>query len=161
MKSILTILLLLIHSFAWADNPDEATVTKKVIIAGSFKTYDEAFHAVSEISKKSSLPFSSRGMVYNAKTGLAWPKNYPDELYAGTYYGRRSNADCGNESMSNCLSIERSEFYKGFTKNLYIIVAGIYDAVDKEESAQTINQLKLTVPDAYIKKTDIYVGCMH
>ena len=67
----------------------------------------------------------------------------------------------GDTKITECVTIERSEFYDGFTKNLYIVVGGIYDVSDAETINRALAKFKSTVPDAYAKKTKIYMGCLH
>lgn len=137
---------------------DSAKVENSVVILGSFLSYKDAAKAARKISKKTTTPYSTRDMIYDKQEGLIWPKTYSDEIYAGTYYGRRSDMDCGLDS-SPCLTVERSDFYSGFEKDYYIIVGGVYDLKDSARIEKVMAHYKPFVPDAYSKKTKIYMGC--
>lgn len=137
---------------------DSARVENNVVILGSFLSYKDAAKAAHKISKKTTTPYSTRDMIYDKKEGLIWPKTYSDEIYAGTYYGRRSDMDCGIDA-SPCLTVERSDFYSGFEKDYYIIVGGVYDSKDSAQIEKVLAHYKPIVPDAYSKKTKIYMGC--
>lgn len=132
---------------------------RQVIILASSKSYQDVLAKAKDLSLKTGMVFSTREMIYDDKRGLILPDNHEDESYAGSYYLRRYNNDCGN-SLSECLSIEKSDAYEGFTPGLYILVAGIHEEGSAELSAK-LAQLKKTVPDAYAKKTKIFMGCMH
>ena len=99
-------------------------------------------------------------MIYDKKRGLILPDNDPDETYAGSYVLRRYN-ELFNEPDKGAeyISIERSEAYPGFTPGFYIIMGGIYN--DPKEAKGALTRFKPFVKDAYIKKTKIYMGCMH
>lgn len=137
---------------------DTARVENNVVILGSFLSYKDAAKAARKISKKTTTPYSTRNMIYDKQEGLIWPKTYPDEIYAGTYYGRRGDIDCGVD-VSPCLTVERSDFYSGFEKDYYIIVGGVYDSKDSAQIEKVLAHYKAVVPDAYSKKTKIYMGC--
>jgi hypothetical protein len=127
-----------------------------VLILGSHPKYEEALASAKAISEKLKLTHSTRGMIYDKKRGLIWPDDFEDEIYAGSYYGRRYN-EC-SDAEHDCISVERSDFYSGFTKGFYIIVGGLYGS---EEADKKLAKARAVVPDAYVKKTSIYLGCIH
>lgn len=57
------------------------------------------------------------------------------------------------------VSIEWSDAFSGFSKGYYIVVVSSGD--DLERIKKRLNVVKRFVPNAYIKSTDVYVGCMH
>jgi hypothetical protein len=137
---------------------DEVTIPKSVLILGSVKTFSEAESLAKDVSSRSGVPYSTRGMIYDKKKGLIYPKDFSDELYRGSYYGRRSNDECEG---AECISIERSEFYSGFEKGYYVVVGGLYDKSISKEGEAALAKFKKIVPDAYAKKTEVYMGCLH
>lgn len=141
---------------ASAEKP-EGFVTKDVIILGSFVDYAAAKQRAIDLAKATGIAYSDRGMVWDAKRGLIYPDNLEDDLFAGQYAARRAQFDC-NEDSEHCLSVERSDLYEGFKKGLYIVVGGVMD-LGSVESAQLLARYKKNAPDAYIKKTDVYMGC--
>ncbi|MBX7149286.1 hypothetical protein K1X76_09370 [bacterium] len=155
LKIVVLVLFFILPSVAFSQ--EDAQVEKKVLILGSFADYNEALKAAKNISKKSDVLYATRGLVYDAKKGLYWPAS--DTMVSGEYLARRYNEDCDNQSTI-CLTIEKSEYYNGFKPKFYIIVGGIYDKTDPEAKIQ-LNFFKKYIPDAYLKETSIYMGCMH
>lgn len=137
------------------DSSFMAYTTTRLIILASHKDYRRARQAAESIARKTGIPFSTRGMVYDAKRGLVWPDDWEDDIYAGAYYGRRYN-DCG-AGESQCLSIERSDFYSGLEPGYYIVVGGLMG----DNQDRMLARYKRAVPDAYAKKTVVYLGCVH
>lgn len=133
----------------------QAYTTTRLIILASSKDYRQARKTAESIAKKTRIPFSTRGTVYDANRGLVWPDSWDDDIYAGTYYGRRYN-DCG-AGESQCISIERSDFYFGLEPGYYIVVGGLMG--DNED--RVLARYRRVVHDAYAKKTIIYLGCIH
>jgi hypothetical protein len=141
------------------DIAQDSILMKHLIILGSNPKYEVILREAKEISKKTGIPYCSRGMIFDKKRGLIWPDNFEDEMWAGGYAPRRYNTQCDAEAGRETITIEYSSAYKGFTKGLFIIVGGIQD--DDKAAAKMIKKYKRVVPDAYVKKTPIYMGCMH
>lgn len=164
ITGLLVVFLFLAAAFsgqtAAADLAAEQTLAKQVLILGSFKDYKDALNSAQKNGQLTGLPYSSRGMVFDTARGLIWPDNYEDEIYAGSYSGRRYTDECGGD-VHACLTIEKSDFYAGMQPGYYIVVAGIYDEGDKSGANSQLQKLKKIVPDAYLKSTKIYMGCMH
>ncbi|MBI2344245.1 MAG: hypothetical protein HYV02_07950 [Deltaproteobacteria bacterium] len=135
-----------------------AYAVSQVVILGSYPQYQDALTKVRTLSQASTIPYDARGMVYDRRKGLIWPDRDVDNPFAGSYLARRDNA-CDTEGPY-CLTIERSEFYEGFTPGYYIIVGGIF-AADGERQAveQLLTRIRPHLPDAYVKRTSIYMGC--
>ena len=129
---------------------------RSVIILGSLTVYINALKKAKSISKKSKIPFSSRGLIYNESQGLHWSSKDKNNPFAGSYFPRRYNSDT---ESSNYISIELSDSYPGFTKGYYIIVGGIID--EPLERKEMLKKYKKIVKDAYVKKTRIYMGCVN
>lgn len=142
-----------------AQEENQQEEERKIIILASSKDYHQLVETAKTVSTKLGIPYSARGMIFDASRGLILPDNHEDEAFAGSYYLRRYNADCGS-GIEECLSIEKSDEYKGFTPGLYVLVAGIYEANDPLLAQKLANAQK-AVPDAYAKSTKIYLGCMH
>jgi hypothetical protein len=140
----------------WADSP---FVRLGVLVLGSYKSYPEAVRAAQSFGARSDYPYGSRGLVFDKKRGLIWPDDDEDEAWAGAYAPRRDDNRCGLALLKPCVSVERSEAYEGFTPGLYIVVGGILD--HSEEREKRLAAVRKLVPDAYIKQTAIYMGCMH
>lgn len=145
---------------AQTHDEEEAYVPQKVIILGSYKDYPRALKAAKEISSKTEVPFYTRGMIYDKKEGLIWPKDSEDEIYSGTYMVRRYNDDCGGEGQKSCITIERSRFYQGMEPGYYILVGGIFSEKDPDVE-KSLRSFQSVVPDAYTKVSKVYMGCLH
>jgi hypothetical protein len=140
----------------WADTP---FYRFGILVLGSYKSYPEAVRAAKSFGGRSDYPYGSRGMVYDKARGLIWPDDDKDEMWAGAYAPRRHDRECGLALSKPCVTVERSEAYEGFTPGLYIVVAGVLDR--SEEREKRLAEVRRLVPDAYVKQTAIYMGCMH
>ena len=114
--------------------------------------YNEAVRFATEASKILSLNFDNEYKVYSKKDGIYFSQELPDESYKGKYSPRRYSEEF--------ISLENSsEYGKKFTSGYIIVVAGIYD--NKETSDKALNKIKLNYKDAYVKKTNMWMGCIH
>jgi hypothetical protein len=130
-----------------------------VVILGVYKDFAEAKADALKFSKASKVPFSMRGNIFDKK-GLHFPKDIDDPLYAGEYVSRSHNTYVdGKKELEEHLSVERSDGYQGFAKGYYIVV-GTISETGKDGLAQA-ERFKAFSKDTYVKKTIIYLGCMH
>lgn len=142
-----------------ADEKINFDVPRWVVILGVYKDFPEAKADALKFSKASKVPFSMGGNIFDKK-GLHFPKSFADELYAGEYLARRDNGTTdGEKVLPEYLSIERSDGYEGFAKGYYIVVGAIVPTA-KDGLAQ-VERFKLFAHDTYVKKTIIYMGCLH
>lgn len=142
-------------------NPKLLTQDRLIVILGNYADFEEAKTRAQAISKASGTPFSLQGKIYDKKRGLILPDNDPDTIYAGSYLFRRTNTMQlnGQGEETEYISIERSDAYPGLRRGYYIIVGGLYDSA--KEAAKALSHYKLPAADAYAKKTQVYMGCMH
>lgn len=138
----------------------QATVQKLVLILGSYKDFAIALDKSKEYSQATAIPYSDRDMFFDKKRGWIFRDTIEDEIYAGTYYHRRSNLDCGGADAA-CISIEKSETYEGMSPGYYILIASINDLSEKSSVQDLLKNIQKVIPDAYLKKTPIYMGCTH
>ncbi len=162
LKNLSTACLVIVGSLifsvtVYSENlsPQEGYTTREVLILGSYKDYAQAVKVAQELKQKTGSGYSNRGLIYDTKKGLIWPEN--SDAFPGEYMARRYNDECGQETTF-CITVERSDAYSGFRPDYYIIVGGIYDQ-NTPEAKQGLSFYKKTVPDAYLKKSDIYMGC--
>lgn len=140
----------------WAGTP---TARFGILIVGTFDDFSAARGAAETFAKSSGLPFASRGMVLDEKRGLIWPDKFEDAMWAGSYSPRRFDGECAAPAATGCVTVERSEAYDGFSPGHYIVVAGV---LDKDGDRQgRLAAARAVVPDAYIKQTTLYLGCVH
>lgn len=74
--------------------------------------------AAKEIGSKSGVPYYTRGMIYDKKAGLVWPKDIEDEIYAGAYMVRRAVLDileAGRETVKGAHQILKKFHDQGLT----------------------------------------------
>lgn len=130
-----------------------------VVILSVYKSFPKAKADAERIAKASGVLFSMNGMIYDKK-GLRYPDNYEDEVFAGTYVARRYNgASKGEEVVEQHISIEKSDDYQGFAPGFYIVVGSIAESAD--EGRAQVARYKKHAPDTYVKKTELFFGCMH
>jgi hypothetical protein len=139
---------------------EKFTEDRYVVILGSTKDFYEAKRKAEAIAKASRVAFSMQGMIFDKQRGLILPDDDSDPTYAGAYIHRRYNTGAPDlAEATEYISIEKSEAYDGFKPGLYIIVGGIYPT--SSEAAKSVKKFSKAVPDAYAKKTPIYLGCVH
>ncbi len=156
MKNILTAILCLAfaNNIIAQDAPEPLPYIKKSFcIILSTKSYSEAKKIAIQAAKKTGLTTDFRGLEPNKKIGLTTPKmDVPEGEIYPQYYSR------GRYDDGEFLSIEYSNAFTGFAKGYYIVVA--YSG-DNAEAKATLKKVKPFYKTAYIKQTEIYVGCMH
>jgi hypothetical protein len=160
-----TALLLVLHLLGLATSraaaqtiepeDDPAFERAGILVVSSHRSYASARRAAQSFSRRSGIAFDTRGLIFDERRGLIWPDGFDDELYAGGYAPRRYD-ECGDSGR--CVSIERSDGYEGFQPGLYIVVAGIVGA---DAPPARLTSARRYAPDAYVKETTLYMGCMH
>lgn len=128
-------------------------VEMKFLILKSTKNYASALKTAKEASNKLGLKLDLRNYFYDKEEGLA-----TDSLCeCGENHGYipRGRFDDGEY-----ISIEFSDYYEGFNEGYYIVIAKAFNDED-EETKTVFKEVKQHFPDAYIKNSMVYVGCMH
>ncbi len=146
-----------------ADDPEMKLLMRdrQIVILGSFRNFKEANDYARAISHRSGVPFSLQGKIYDHQRGLILPDDDPDTFYAGAYYPRRDDTTHlpGHAEEVEYLSIERSEAYPGLRPGYYIIVGGLHNT--RQETVATLARFHLPAADAYVKKTQVFMGCRY
>ena len=156
MKHLIS-LLIVVSSFAGRaqDADPSAYVESYVVIAGESEDFTSIEGRAKELSAKTSIRYDAGGLVWDSVKGLIFPGNSDDAIYAGSYHLRRYD--------DNRISIEMRDHYfdvkPGDISKKMIIVAGIYGS--KADAAKRLKQVKAFAPSAYIRRTKIYMGCIH
>jgi hypothetical protein len=153
-----TVIALLIcfvaHTAAAQDAPMEFPYAKKgMLILLSTKSYAAAKTLAQQAAGKLSLKLDLRGLVANKKSGLTYSRK--DCKNEGGYpcYIARGRYDDGE-----FISIEYSNAIEGFAKGYYIVVAA---CGDETITKPVLAKAKKIYKDAYVKNTNVYIGCMH
>ncbi len=157
MKKLILLLLLASSFICNAQNKPHDPIpyeTKYVCIILSTKSYTEAKKVAQQAGKKCNLKIDYRNLLPNKKIGLTLSKadcenegwDYP------AYYAR------GRDDDGAFISIEYSNAFDGFAKGYYIVVVAMGDA---RLAKYVLAEVKPTYKTAYVKKTEVYIGCMH
>jgi hypothetical protein len=142
-------------SAAAVDTTDTPYMTKQFVIVQSTKNYPQALATAKTAAAKLKLKLDLRGLKPAQKIGLTFSKKECDEYYGYPCYIARGRYDDGVY-----VSIEYSNQYEGFKEGYYIVVV----ASGGEGStlvAGTLKKAKTVFADAYMKKSQVYVGCIH
>lgn len=132
---------------------DGEFATYFIVIADTSKDYYFLDKELFALNKKLNLKIDTMERLYNKKKNLiALPENNADEIYAGTYYPRRH--------PSEHLSLEYLNYYNETSPEKTIaLVAGIFG--NKEEGDKVVSSIKSLMPNAYVLKAKVFIGCMH
>ena len=137
------------------EDDDAPFYPASILVVASDRSYYSALRTAREFGLRSGISYDGQGMIFDCKRGLIVPDDDPDEAFAGRYVSRRDDR-CGSGA---CTTIERSDAYEGFSRDLYIVVAGV---VTRGEEAQArLAEARRFAPDAYLKDTVLYMGCRH
>lgn len=131
--------------------------TRRLLILAKRDDFQDARTLAEELSQNSGIPFATRGMVYDTSRGWAWPEDYPDLIQAGVYFARTYNQECDDKQVQ-CISIERSDFYRGFNEGRYLILGGVFETGDLR-SKTMLRQAKKATARAYLQTAEIQLGC--
>jgi hypothetical protein len=129
--------------------------TKYFAIIRSTTDYQEALTCARDAAKRLGWKLDLRGLSKNNETGLTFSKASCEED-GGTYpsYWPRGRYDDGEY-----VSIEYSSGYKEFRAGYYIVmIASGYEAKDVKRA---LAAAKRHFPDAYIRSSKVYMGCIH
>ncbi len=151
---LLIIAFITLTAFRPAEDPNDDYATCYVVFAGASTDFNALDATAKKISASTGIPYLNT-LVFDPLRGMIEPDSSTDEIYAGSYYPRRF--------AEERISIEMADYYAG---GIYPeaslrmeIVTGIYGS--KKEAARNLAKVKKLVPDAYMKKVELYQGCMH
>ena len=149
------IIFVLVWGPLWGmeDTIADQSVSKSFLIVKSTKSYIEAKNFAQNLAKKSDIKLDLRGLDYNKEIMLT----YTDTECNKNNFGYPCYVARGRYDNGVYLSVESSDAYEGFTKGYYIVVAASMEKIDKS----LLYRMKRYVPDAYVKHTSVYMGCIH
>ncbi|GAB3584153.1 hypothetical protein GCM10027345_30770 [Hymenobacter daeguensis] len=135
----------------------EPWVTKDVVILQSTKDYQTALTTARQAASRLHIPLNLEGYRPNAHSGLTMSKaTCADNGFEYPAYVAR-----GREIEDSAyVSIEYSTGYNGFAKGYYLVVAavgGSGSAVVRTAGTAA----RHWYADAYVKRTQVWVGCIH
>ncbi len=158
MKKYLFYIGMMLTSFVYGqdDYMSEMMVEKEFIIIISTTDYGAALERAEDASQKLKLDLDLRGLEEDEQYGLSWPEEEcQDEWGSDHCYIARGRWDDGSY-----VSIEYSDAFDGFTPGYYIVIVGSGEPRSRE-LWKTLRKTKTYYRDAYSKRTDVYIGCMH
>ena len=129
---------------------------KHFLIVSSTKDYEGALKKAKSISEELSLKLDLRNLNFHEESGLTFSKTICEDE-AGGYpcYIARGRYDDGEY-----VSIEWSNAIKSFSKGYYVVIISS-QSKKNEKMKLLLSRTKKNVPSAYIKSSDVYMGCMH
>jgi hypothetical protein len=135
---------------------NEQNATEYLIIAGTSSDYYSLLTFAKDLSLKTGIVYDDMGRVYRDSC-IVNPEESDDELYRGTYVFRRWEFG----SISIELNVEGIVFSPSGTSERpkMIIVAGMGE--NKKEAMEKLALIRKYVPTAYLKKKEVYMGCIH
>ena len=147
-----------------ADQPDidisSQIRDKYFVILSAERDFDSAKREAERVSNDSGVEFSMRGNVWNPNRGLIAPDDCGDPIYCGQYVARRYNAlDLSALNPVGYISVEKSDAYPHLQPGYYIALAAICNS--KKEAETELLKFRQFAAQAYIAKTEIYMGCIH
>ena len=147
---IISAFCLLTQSFILGQDP---VIDKGFVIIYSSKNYGSAYNMAIRAQEELGVELDLRGYYENETGGLKTDQVCGcGQLHE---YVARGRWDDGTY-----ISIEISDRYIGFSKGYYIVML---DSAPKgsDELTNALAKAKEFYPDAYIKNTSVYIGCMH
>lgn len=153
MKRLIIIILFCFSLTSVFAQEDIDGVEKGFTIILSTKDYNAALKTVKGASKKLDLKINLRNYRYDKEYGL----DTDVECSCGEEHGYVAR---GRFDDGDYISIEYSNPYEGFTKDLYMVVIAS-DKKDSELLKTTLNKAKKHYPDVYTKTTKVSLACMH
>lgn len=130
---------------------DAFMVSTGFMIILSTKDYSEAFKKAEEASALLKLELKLNGNFPGKKGGL----DNDEVCECGIQHGYIAR---GRYDAGMYVSIEHTNSYEQFTDGYYIVVVG---SGKRTELNKYLIAIKKQYPTAYIKNSDVYVGCMH
>ncbi len=164
MKNFLLILLGL-ASFVSFSQTDIAPVTTEAenpyserdfLIIASTKNIKEAFVLAKKAAERTGFKFRDNALQKDTIIGATFPIDTCKSAgFEWPCYVARGRYDDGAY-----ISVEYSDAYKGFQKGFFIVIAA-NGSKDNEEFKTAVKTIKKNYPKSYVKRTTVYLGCMH
>jgi hypothetical protein len=132
------------------------TIEKDFVIVRSTGTYRDARRAATNAANRLGMPIDLRGLSPHRKGGLTFTKKEcEDNAFDYPCYIARGRDDDGRY-----VSIEYSTAYDGFRPGLYVVIVAS-DAKGGRIAADAAAAARKVFKDAYVRRTGVYVGCIH
>lgn len=129
---------------------------RSIVIVGTTTDYSAAVEIASDASYYLDLMLDLRELNPDSTIGLSWSP----EICEGAGWEHPCYVARGRFDNGVYLSIEHSDAYQGFSPGYYIVVMASGEP-DSPMIRESLTKAKTFVEDAYLKKTKVYMGCMH
>lgn len=163
MKKVLLILLIIGLGIASnAQTEEEPYVKKGMLIIYSTKNYNAAKKFAKQAAKKLALKLDLRNLSPNKQEGLTFSKadcdsnNWEYPCYVAR--GRWDDGEYISIEHTKRLSVNNSNYESDFKENLYVVIAA---SGDKSITQPALQKAKKIYTTAYVKKANVYIGCIH
>ena len=129
---------------------------RSLVIVGTTQDYEEAQQIAWDASSYLDLLLDFRELEYDSALGLSWSR----EICEGSGWDYPCFVARGRFDNGVYISIEYSSAYEGFTPGYYLVVMASGDSGSPIVN-EALAKAKEFVSDAYLRKTKVYMGCMH
>jgi hypothetical protein len=157
MKYIYSLILVFVYinSNAQTDTIAERPYVKKTfLIILSSKNYTAAKKLAVEAANKLNIKLDLKGLKPNKESGLTFnAKECEGNGWDYPCYVSRGRYDDGE-----FVTIDYSDAFDGFAKGYYIVTTASGEASSVKKA---LSKVKTFYKTAYVKQTEIYIGCMH
>lgn len=150
-NSFYLLIALFIAQFSFAQDDYQPYINQSFLIISSSTDFNSAEKIAKKAKKKLKLDYPTSVFYPDKSKGFK-----TDEVCGcGEVHGYFPR---GSHDNGNYVSIEYSSGYDGFTEGYYIVIvaSGEKALVQKE-----LSKVKKHFAQAYIKNSEIYVGCRH
>lgn len=132
------------------------TVEMDFVIVKSTPSYQAALRRAREVARRLDVRLDLRELSPHTEGGLTFPKSDCEEsAFEYPCYVARGRDDDGA-----FVSIEYSTAYAGFRPGLYIVIAAS-DVKGGQIAKDSVKAARKVFKDAYVRRTGVYMGCIH
>jgi hypothetical protein len=133
-----------------------ATVEKDFVIVKSTATYREARRAAADAARRLGVRLDFRDLSPHRRGGLTFSKKECEgNAFDYPCYVARGRGDDGFY-----VSVEYSTAYAGFRPGLYVVIVAS-DEKGGQIAMEAATAAKKVFKDAYVRRTGVYMGCIH
>ncbi len=155
-KTILLLIVSLLSGVIKSQDISDMVQKTGFIIISASKKYEDAKKTAIKASKTLGYKLDLRDLQANADIGLSFSK----EVCEDAGFDFPCNVQRGRSNENKFVSVEYTNMYDGFSKGFYIVVVATYPE-NSAELKPTLKYVKKYFKSAYIRYTDVYMGCIH
>ncbi len=154
---VLCVLLMSEFHCTYAEEIDPNLFIKKsFVILFASKDYQYALQIAKQVAEETKIPLNLRGLSKHTSNKLTFSKQAcRDAGFEHPCYLTRAYDEDGEY-----VTIDWSNGFEDFQPGYFIVTAAGGKPGDAQ-LAKTLRRVKSVFPDAYVKTTRVYIGCMH